>query len=290
MLTFGLLLTAQTATEVKPGVEFPGKYQLAGNKIKITATFPRPAVGEADDFIELRTSAGEKASVTQALGPQVTTEMFGAGQKRTVEWMVPEIPNGSAEIFWKCGEQVVGPATISVMKKSEPIDWDKADVAALEKVAVLMDTDQGQMLLGFFPNKAPNTVRNFLKLTNKGFYNGLGFHRIIKGFMIQGGDPEGDGSGGPGYSIKAEFNDTPHKRGVISMARSQDPNSAGSQFFIVHGAHAEHLDNQYTAFGKLIDGFETLDKIANAPVRGDKAVNKPIMKQVTIVERPAGAN
>jgi peptidyl-prolyl cis-trans isomerase B (cyclophilin B) len=135
------------------------------------------------------------------------------------------------------------------------------------KTAVIEMENGGKMTLELYPEKAPLTVENFEKLANEGFYDGLIFHRVIAGFMIQGGDPEGTGMGGPGYSIKGEFamngvkNDLKHTRGVISMARAYDPNSAGSQFFIMH-MDAPHLDGQYAAFGKMTDGFETLDEIA----------------------------
>ena len=135
------------------------------------------------------------------------------------------------------------------------------------KTAVIEMENGGKMTLELYPEKAPLTVENFEKLANSGFYDGLIFHRVIRGFMIQGGDPEGTGMGGPGYSIKGEFaangvpNDIKHTRGVISMARSMNPNSAGSQFFVMH-EDAPHLDGQYAAFGKMTDGFETLDEIA----------------------------
>lgn len=141
-----------------------------------------------------------------------------------------------------------------------------------DKVAVINTTD-GEMVIAFWPNEAPKTVANFEKLANQGFYDGTCFHRIIKGFMVQGGDPltkdpnqqDAWGTGGPGYNVNAEFNDHSHQYGVISMARSSDPNSAGSQFFIVDG-NASFLDHQYTAFGHLIKGNDVLDKIADTPV------------------------
>lgn len=139
-----------------------------------------------------------------------------------------------------------------------------------------------------YPEIAPNTVNNFISLINKGFYDGLIFHRIIAGFMIQGGDPEGSGMGGPGYSIKGEFsmngfnNELKHSRGVLSMARSQHPDSAGSQFFIMH-ANAPHLDGQYAAFGKLIEGEDVLDKIASVDTDwSDRPRNPQVMKTVTV--------
>ncbi len=119
-----------------------------------------------------------------------------------------------------------------------------------------------------YPEKAPNTVNNFLSLVKKGYYNGLIFHRVIAGFMIQGGDPNGTGTGGPGYHIKGEFssngfklNDISHERGVLSMARAQHPDSAGSQFFVMH-AEADYLDGQYAAFGKVTEGMDAVDSIA----------------------------
>lgn len=133
---------------------------------------------------------------------------------------------------------------------------------------ILITMENGDtMSAELYPEIAPKTVENFVKLVNKKFYDGLIFHRVIPGFMIQGGDPQGTGMGGPGYSIVGEFssngfpNDLKHTRGVLSMARAMDPNSAGSQFFIMH-QDAPHLDGQYAAFGKLTDGFDTLDKIA----------------------------
>jgi peptidyl-prolyl cis-trans isomerase B (cyclophilin B) len=139
-----------------------------------------------------------------------------------------------------------------------------------------------------YPDVAPNTVNNFISLVKKGFYDGLIFHRVIAGFMIQGGDPEGSGMGGPGYSIKGEFNyngvenNLKHSRGVLSMARAQHPDSAGSQFFIMH-ADAPHLDGQYAAFGKLVEGEDVLDSIASIDTDwSDRPRTPQVMKTVTI--------
>ena len=141
-----------------------------------------------------------------------------------------------------------------------------------------------------YPEVAPNTVNNFISLVNKGFYDGLIFHRVINGFMIQGGDPEGTGMGGPGYGIKGEFaqngfaNDLKHSAGVLSMARSMMPNSAGSQFFIMHKA-APHLDGSYAAFGKVIEGMDVVNKIAEvATDYSDKPLEPQVMKTVTVME------
>ncbi|MBS1474433.1 MAG: peptidylprolyl isomerase [Lachnospira sp.] len=139
-----------------------------------------------------------------------------------------------------------------------------------------------------YPDVAPNTVNNFISLVKKGFYDGLIFHRVIAGFMIQGGDPEGSGIGGPGYSIKGEFNyngvenNLKHSRGVLSMARAQHPDSAGSQFFIMH-TDAPHLDGQYAAFGKLVEGEDVLDSIASIDTDwSDRPRTPQVMKTVTV--------
>ena len=139
-----------------------------------------------------------------------------------------------------------------------------------------------------YPEIAPNTVRNFISLINKNYYDGLKFHRVIKGFMIQGGCPIGNGTGGPGYAIKGEFasngfkNDLKHDEGVLSMARAMSPNSAGSQFFVMH-KKSPHLDGQYAGFGKVIEGFDIVDKIANTKTdRSDKPVEDIKIKKVTV--------
>ena len=150
--------------------------------------------------------------------------------------------------------------------------------------------DGGEIRAELYPEIAPETVKNFLDLVKKGFYDGIIFHRVIPGFMIQGGDPEGTGMGGPGYTIRGEFaangfkNDLKHERGVLSMARTMDPNSAGSQFFIMH-ADANYLDGQYAAFGKVISGIETVDKIASEPTDySDRPLGDQKMIKVEIEE------
>lgn len=156
---------------------------------------------------------------------------------------------------------------------------------------VTIEMENGKkMKIELYPEVAPITVSNFISLVKKGFYDGIIFHRVIKGFMIQGGDPNGRGDGGPGYSIKGEFNsngfknDLKHTRGVISMARTMDPNSAGSQFFIMH-KDAPHLDGEYAAFGKVIEGIEVVDEIAKVRTDfSDRPLEKQVMKKVTIEE------
>jgi len=166
---------------------------------------------------------------------------------------------------------------------------EKKPMNSTNEVAVIK-TSEGEMIAEFWPDVAPNTVENFKKLARSGFYDGTAFHRIVKGFMIQGGDPltkdpakeSRYGTGDPGYKIKAEFNDRSHERGVLSMARSSDPDSAGSQFFICL-ANVSRLDHQYTTFGKLIKGDDVLGKIGDAEVTmsGSGERSKPT-KRVTV--------
>lgn len=172
--------------------------------------------------------------------------------------------------------------------------------ASGDEVAV-MQTSEGRIVLKFFPDKAPGHVKNFKELAGKGFYNGTKFHRVIKGFMIQGGDPltkddskkDRWGTGDPGYKIDAEFNDVPHTRGILSAARSQDPNSAGSQFYIVH-EDSNFLDGQYTVYGQVVDGMKTVDKIANTAVKmapGDQdkpssPLKPPVVQSLKIEKWP----
>ncbi len=143
----------------------------------------------------------------------------------------------------------------------------------MTQVATITLENGNEIRIEFFPEDAPKTVENFVTLAKKGFYDGLKFHRVVPDFVVQGGDPKGDGTGGPGYTINAEFNKQKHVRGTLAMARSQHPDSAGSQFYITYGA-TPHLDNNYTVFGKVVSGMEHVDRIK----QGDK------MKTVKITE------
>ena len=166
----------------------------------------------------------------------------------------------------------------------------KESSAAGATPRAIIHTNYGDMTVEFWPDVAPRTVDNFLKLSREKFYNGTAFHRIIKGFMIQGGCPNSKvgargvpGTGGPGYQVKAEFNNRAHVKGVLSMARSSDPDSAGSQFFICHG-DASFLNNKYTAFGKLVSGEETLNKIAAVRCVGMEGSTPTERVEITSVE------
>ena len=184
------------------------------------------------------------------------------------------------------------PGANCVVRIAPDVSGLTVDQLDLDQTKVLLITNFGEMAVAFYPQKAPKTVENFLKLSMQQFYDGTKFHRVIRDFMIQGGDPytKDDamqarwGQGDPGYKIKAEFNDTKHTRGVLSMARTSDPDSAGCQFFVCH-ATAEHLDNQYTAFGALEAGLDTLDKIANVQVGGPSRSTplEPVVLQHAVV-------
>ena len=171
------------------------------------------------------------------------------------------------------------------------IDLENAvDASTVEKMnATITIKGMGDITAELYPSKAPQTVANFTTLAREGFYDGLIFHRVIEGFMIQGGDPDGTGTGGPGYAIKGEFaengfeNDIAHERGVLSMARKNKPmDSAGSQFFIMH-QDAQHLDGLYAAFGKVTNGMDIVDKIAMTPTNGsDKPLEDVVIEKITI--------
>jgi peptidyl-prolyl cis-trans isomerase B (cyclophilin B) len=187
---------------------------------------------------------------------------------------------------------VIGLALGAAPIRSEEKKEEKKEHAAMNETKdelAVIKTSEGEMVVQFWTDAAPNTIENFKKLAREGFYDGTIFHRIVKGFMIQGGDPNSKdpakessyGEGGPGYKIKAEFNDHSHQRGVISMARSSDPDSAGSQFFICL-ARVPRLDGQYTTFGKLIKGADVLEKIGDTPVTKNSAgeMSKPTKRVV----------
>ena len=174
--------------------------------------------------------------------------------------------------------------TAESVPKSESANTESDSKKENENLPIATITVEGYgvMNVELYPEIAPNTVNNFISLANKGFYNNLKFHRIIKDFMIQGGDPKGNGTGGPGYSIEGEFtsngfaNSLKHTKGVISMARAQDPNSAGSQFFIMSG-DAPNLDGEYAAFGKVISGLDVLDKIRSVETGSNDSPKKDVV-------------
>lgn len=179
-------------------------------------------------------------------------------------------------------------STRSEMKETT---FTKEEIKKMADTKAVIETKFGDIEIKFFPDVAPNHVNNFIELAKKGFYDGTTFHRVIPGFMIQGGDPNSKspdkakhGMGGPGYTVKAEFNNKPHKRGILSMARSANPDSAGSQFFICV-ADAPSLDKQYTVFGEVVSGMEVADKIVSQPRDRMDNPNERVEMKVKIVEK-----
>ncbi len=155
------------------------------------------------------------------------------------------------------------PAPVTAVQKVQHTQHKEQSMS--DSNIVKMELEKGTVTMELYPDVAPNTVKAFKELVRKGFYDGLTFHRVIPGFMAQGGDPEGTGMGGPGYTLKAEFNNKKHVRGTVAMARSSDPDSAGSQFYICY-APQPHLDGQYTIFGQVIDGMEYVDALRNGSI------------------------
>ena len=196
----------------------------------------------------------------------------------------------SSLILVGCGNTKISDKKVAdaPVVKSESSDANTTKENKDLPVATITVDGYGIIKAELYPEIAPNTVNNFIDLSSKGFYDNLKFHRIIKDFMLQGGDPKGDGTGGPGYSIEGEFtsngfaNSLKHTKGVLSMARSQDPNSAGSQFFIMT-KEAPHLDGEYAAFGKVISGLDVLDKIESVKTgSNDKPKEDVIIKSITV--------
>ena len=180
---------------------------------------------------------------------------------------------------------------VSVSAEVKNKTFTKEEIKKMSETKAIIETKFGNIELKFFPDVAPNHVNNFIELAKKGFFDGTIFHRVIPGFMIQGGDPNSKnpdksshGMGGPGYSVKAEFNSKPHKRGTLSMARAASPDSAGSQFFICV-ADAPFLDKQYTVFGEVVSGMDVVDKIVNQPRDSRDNPNERVEMKVKITEK-----
>ncbi len=201
--------------------------------------------------------------------------------------LFPKIADGGTFVLYTVPKDktiadfVDSPLVIEVRVNKELPQGSGADGIKIEPLRyAVIHTAQGDMTCMFYYDVAPNTVDSFLRLASEGYYDKLTFHRIVPDFVLQGGDPRGDGMGGPGYDLNAEFNDRPHEEGVLSMARSTDPNSAGSQFFIcLNYKQTQQLDHKYTAFGKVVDGMKTAHEIEKTPI-ADPQNGKPTTPQV----------
>lgn len=228
--------------------------------------------------------------------PAKASADVAAGQKAEIRTLFPEINSGGTYVLYAVPKGKALPdflGTPVVLENRVSKEDGKASVIAAEPLQyAMMSTSAGDIKMLFYYDVAPQTVDSFLRLSAEGFYDGLTFHRIIKGFVIQGGDPRGDGTGGPGYSVDAEFNDREHQPGVLSMARANDPNSAGSQFFIcLDYAKTKSLDHKYTAFGKVVDGMPAvmaLGSVQTGPQ--DVPVTLQVIKKVTVKPVTASDN
>jgi peptidyl-prolyl cis-trans isomerase B (cyclophilin B) len=306
---FGAVLTLGVSAQEIPGVRAtlstPRSIVAAGGNVDLRLLLE--VTQDAEVPGDLLSGASLDVRIDDKAGPHVEEKgkggtvhlVAGTRIERTLSMPASRFaPNADGSGFAVIAVSWAGLAGANCVFKIAP-DSSKIDLATLDmaKTKVVLVTSMGEMTLGFAVDKetgklkAPGHVENFLKLCKSGFYDGTKFHRVIRNFMIQGGDPftKDDkkqamwGQGDPGYKIPAEFNDTKHVRGTLSMARSSDPNSAGSQFFIVH-KDSNHLDNQYTAFGSLEAGADTLDSIANTPVApGDRPITPVVLYAAVIL-------
>ena len=295
MLTNLFLVVAAIAQDAKPKVEFdaPASF-IAGEDylVRISVEVPKGAA-EVPFWVcspAAITVNGQPLSKDRPAGIALTP-----GSSSSLTWNLSAIPAFTELVAGK--EFKIGFAKeyleseekdVKLMQAADKgLDFMKIPAEELGNYHVILKTNRGDMELEFWPETAPNHVRNFLDLSYTGFYDGKTFHRIIPGFMIQGGDPTGTGTGNGPRSIKAEFSQRKHEPGVLSMARSQSPDSASCQFFIMHKAWPS-LDGQYSCFGKLVSGLEVVDKIVNTPRGQNDKPKEPQTILKAIVVRAAG--
>ena len=277
-----LLSLAPLAPDAVTAWDAPGVY-ISGSPFEVTVSIEAAEGGEVPAWhlspaafelgkkplgdrgkssVEL--AKGAKLTLSYDLGPAI--EASGGGK-------------GAFKLAFAGGEA----REISVMQAAPAgLDFMSMDAAELSKYRVLMETTSGDMMMEFWPDVALGHVRNFLDLSYTDFYDGLTFHRVIPGFMIQGGCPRGNGSGNGPRTLQAEFNDRKHVPGVLSMARTADPNSASCQFFVMH-ANATHLDGQYSAFGRVTSDLSVVDRIVNTPAQSTRPTVKQEIKNATVL-------
>ena len=283
------------AGEAKVTVEAPSLH-VAGEPFKVRLLVEAPADGATLEAWQVTSSAFTVDGKQLGERGAESAMTLAANEKKTVEVdLGPKLPaTGDFELAWN-GQPATKVRSLEAAPKGlKFMDEASVPTADLAKYWALLRTNRGDILVEFWPDVAPNHVRNFLDLASTGFYDGLTFHRVMPGFMIQGGDPDGTGGGSGPRRLKAEFNAKKHVRGVLSMARSADPNSASSQFFIMHG-DAPTLDNQYSAFGKVVSGMDAVDRIVQAPGKpipgaGGNRPNSPqVIERAVVVKAPAEA-
>jgi peptidyl-prolyl cis-trans isomerase B (cyclophilin B) len=252
-------------------------HQLIGALIAFSILVPQKIWFAPDQPVNITVKADGNVTLTLTdfSGKTQATATTAGGKNVDLKTLFPAVGQVGTYIVWDGTPASFDgtPLVVEVRSDKHPGAPPGPLVVKVEPLSyAVMDTDAGKLKCVFYYDVAPNTVDNFLNLAEGGYYDGLSFHRILPGFVIQGGDPKGDGSGGPGYSIPAEFNDHQHQAGVLSMARTSDPDSAGSQFFVcLDYAQTQHLDNQYTAFGKVVDGMDAVKKIAATPLTDPNA-------------------
>jgi len=263
---------------------------VVGQPMPVTLTYT--AEGEASSLEAFRIGAGAFTVNGEALGERGEGELaLPMGSELTFTFdLAPALSRaGVTEGFNYSVMGVEGTRDVAVMRAApEGLNFMDPESVATEALAgyrVLLSTNRGDMIVKFYPHLAPNHVRNFLDLAYTDFYDGVTFHRVIPGFMIQGGDPQGTGMGNGPRRLQAEFSPEPHVRGILSMARTSDPNSASSQFFIMHAAYPS-LDNQYSVFGMLESGFDVLDAIVTTPRSVQDRPNTPQVIQSATVLAP----
>lgn len=295
---FTTLLAAASVPAAQPTVtwEAPSSFLAGGGSFKVKVEVQGGAEGGMLDAWALTPSAFVVGGQPLAQRKEGTLDL-APGSTLTLELdlapFLSEAPGfdaagftlGYAEKYSK-GESI---EVRTWQAAPQGLDFMTMPVEQLGDYLVVLSTNRGEMVAGFWPETAPNHVRNFLDLSYTGFYDGAPFHRVIPGFMIQGGDARNkDGTGGGKRSLDAEFSNKKHVKGVLSMARTADPNSASCQFFIMHAA-APHLDGQYSAFGELREGLDVVDKIVNTPRgAGDRPVEPQIIEKAAVVMKPKG--
>jgi len=296
LAALAILLAAIAACRPEPKGDLRAVFvpaaAVARTGVKVSLTLRLQNTGGKSRTIVSAASVGDglrAERLTEGPGSALAATPLAAARPPVGGW--PSIP-----LSWPRGrrEDVVVDLPAAFADLARPgryrVSWEHAAFAckAVAEIHIvesyaLLQTNTGDIVIEFHPEDAPNTVANFVSLVKKGFYNGLTFHRIIPGFMMQGGCPKGDGLGGPGYTLQAEFNSRKHTAGTVSMARTEDPNSAGSQFFICFAPIA-HLDGQYTAFAEVVRGLDVVRKIEPIGTAGGRPKERVVMEKVSLLE------
>lgn len=278
------------AGDAKVTVEVPS-FHVSGQPFHVRLVLEAPADGAKLEGWQITPAAFQVDGHALAEHGNQSALELKAGEKKTIEVDLTKTLKTMADFELAWGAMPARKVRLLEAAPKELKFMDEASMPAAElaRYQVLLSTNRGDILVEFWPDVAPNHVRNFLDLSSSGFYDGVTFHRVIPGFMIQGGDPEGTGSGSGPRRLKAEFSQKKHVRGVLSMARSSDPNSASSQFFVMHAEYPS-LDGSYSAFGQVVNGMDAVDKIVNTPRgQGDRPMEPQVIQRAVVVKALAPA-